>query len=167
MYGEFYFDVYCFTSQTGIPNLKSINYEEIFPRETIFIVKNFAYILAYISKWGNNFEKQSYNCNTPYWVIGMGTSWDLIGWSNETAVKQLLDITHTVYFLLWTKCWTEIPLLMRKKHCKCLKTYWEMFFWFEKHILKSRKYWKILLKTRFIQLRKIFLSTSVRQFILI
>ena len=25
-------------------------------------------------------------------------------------------------------------------HCKSLKTYWEMFSWFEKHILKSRKY---------------------------
>ena len=29
-----------------------------------------------------------------------------------------------------------------------------MFSWFEKHILKSRKYYKILLKTRSIQLRK-------------
>ena len=46
-----------------------------------------------------------------------------------------------------------------KRHCKSLKPYWEMFSWFEKHILKSRKYQKIFLKTRrFIQVRKIFSS---------
>ena len=64
-----------------------------------------------------------------------------------SARKRLID----------SKAWCPLSFLLemlslqseykRKKrwitHCKSLKTYWEMFSWFEKHILKSRKYYKM------------------------
>ena len=57
-----------------------------------------------------------------------------------------------------TRCRTVVAWY-NFSHCKSLKTNWEKNSWFEKFVLKSRKYQNAFLKTRKINsLRKIFLS---------
>ena len=63
------------------------------------------------------------------------------------------------YSFIIIKKQSFISPTLKVVHCKSLKTYCEQFSWFEKYVLKWRKYQNVFLKTRKINsLRKVFLS---------